>query len=296
MRCWFCLGLGHLASRCPKCQGFKSTLPPLLPNPPEVPVIPAKQATVPTSVPPPQTSSGQSSPSVLAPAKGAMDGLALRPDADSVVISTTREAERLRHRFATCSLVAWSVGEMGDRVDPATFADDVRIAFNIHRRDIQVTKFHPEDFFVTPSTPANRESILRQERLETASGRIYQFSPWTTDRHGQCVKFRYRVRLCLEGIPMHGRTEAIVAKLIGWQCSIHFVEEYSCRRNYNRTYDLWVWTSDLSFIHKASWLILADPDEEGLAIDIPLPDVDPNRNPPPTDEKPGWLYFCHHPC
>ncbi|XP_040379747.1 uncharacterized protein LOC102706247 [Oryza brachyantha] len=220
-----------------------------------------------------------------------MEALSSRPDADSMVISSTGEVEHLRQRFSSQSVVAWSVGETADRVDINTFPDDVRIAFRIHRLDIQVTKYHPEDYFVTLSKQADRESILRQSRLETPSGRVYQFSPWTERRHGQRVKLRYRVRLCLEGIPMHGRTEAVAAKAVGRQCSVHYVEEYSRRRTYNRTYDLWVRTADLSYIHKASWLTLTDADEELPSTEIPLVELEPHRNPLPEGEKRGELYF-----
>lgn len=42
----------------------------------------------------------------------------------------------------------------------------------------------------------------------------------------------YRVRLCIEGIPMHGHTEGVTAKLVEPKCSINFIEtEADARRS-----------------------------------------------------------------
>lgn len=132
-----------------------------------------------------------------------MDDLTARPLLDSVVISATGEIERNRERFSARSLVAWQVGAQEGRVELNTFADDVPSAFNIRRADIQFTKFHPEDFFITCSNQGDRDAILRQLRLAMASGRVYVFRPWDESLHGVEARFRYRARVCIEGIPMH---------------------------------------------------------------------------------------------
>lgn len=52
------------------------------------------------------------------------------------------------------------------------------------------------------------------------------------------MHYQFRARLCIEGIPTHARTEVTAVKLIGPMCAINFIEEYSRRHNYNRTFDL----------------------------------------------------------
>uniref|UniRef100_A0A0D3FJV0 DUF4283 domain-containing protein n=1 Tax=Oryza barthii TaxID=65489 RepID=A0A0D3FJV0_9ORYZ len=209
-----------------------------------------------------------------------MDDLTARPLLDSVVISATSEIKRRRERFSARSLVAWQVGAHGNKVELSTFADDVRSALNVRRADIQFTKFHPEDFFITCSNQSDRDAILRQPRLATASGRDESL-------HGIPARFRYHARLCLEGIPMHARTDEAAAKIIGRKCSIHYVEEYSRRGNYNRTFDLWIWTDEPRAIPRGGPFSLTSADEEGLSMDILLPDLEPHRNPPPSEPKEG---------
>ncbi|BAS97810.1 Os06g0482850 [Oryza sativa Japonica Group] len=219
-----------------------------------------------------------------------MDDLADRPSQEAVFLSATGEIDRLRQKFSARSIVAWQVGTQGSKVDPNVFADDVRSAFRIRRSDIQITKFHPKDFFITCASQSDRDAILRQPRLATKSGRVYLFRPWEEGLHGVPACFRFRARVCIEGLPMHARTDEAVAKIIGRKCSVHYVEEYSHRRNYNRTFDLWIWTDAPKFIPRSSSFSLTNADEEGLPIDIPLPDLEPHHNPPPEEPKEGWTY------
>lgn len=136
-----------------------------------------------------------------------MDDLTASPILKSVVLSATGEIERNRERFSARSLVAWQVGAQEGKVEISTFTDDVRSTFRIRRVDIQFTKFHPEDFFITCSNQSDRDAILHQPRLSTPSGRVYLFRPWDESLHGTEARFHYRARICIEGIPMHARTE-----------------------------------------------------------------------------------------
>nr|AAO60002.1 hypothetical protein [Oryza sativa Japonica Group] len=198
------------------------------------------------------------------------------------MVASTGETERLRELFTARSVVAWV--EEGERVEASTFADDVRTAFRIRRSDIQVMKFHPEDFFLTLTNHSDREAILQEPRLMLRNGRVYRFRPWDERRGAECVDVRFRVRVYVEGIPMHARTDATAAKIIGKKSSIHYIEEYSRRRNYNRTFDYWVWSSDPSSIPRATRLTITSADEEGLPVDTPFPELEA-VHPAPSDTK-----------
>lgn len=213
---------------------------------------------------------------------GVPGDLAARPALDFCMVASTGETERLRELFTARSVVAWV--EEGERVEASTFADDVRTAFRIRRSDIQGTKFHPEDFFLTLTNHSDREAILQEPRLMLRNGRVYRFRPWDERRDAECVDVRFRVRVYVEGIPMHARTYAIAAKIIGKKSSIHYIEEYSRCRNYNRTFDYWVWSSDPSSIPQATRLTITSADEEGLPVDTPFPELEA-VHPAPSDTK-----------
>lgn len=198
LRCWFCLGNGHLASSCLKRKSFKSTA---LPSPPPHTSTISFPPLAPIRFPP------KSLPSFALPVPPTMDDLADRPSQEAVFLSATGEIDRPRQKFSARSIVAWQVGTQGSKVDPNVFADDVRSAFRIRRSDIQITKFHPEDFFITCASQSDRDAILRQPRLATKSGRVYLFRPWEEGLHGVPAHFRFRARVCIEGLPMHARTD-----------------------------------------------------------------------------------------
>ncbi|KAF0906588.1 hypothetical protein E2562_012041 [Oryza meyeriana var. granulata] len=165
---------------------------------------------------------------------GDLRDLASRPEVDFCVVAATGKIERLRERFTARSVVAWSVDNDGQRVELSTFADEVRAAYRIRRSNVQ------------------------EPRLVTGAGREFHFGPWTERLHSEEDVFRFRVRLCIEGVPMHARTQEVAAKIVGRRCAIQYVEEYSQRRNYNRSYDLWAWTSDPNNIPKAGTEALLD--------------------------------------
>lgn len=118
--------------------------------------------------------------------------------------------------------------------------------------------------------------------------RSYHLKAWDARQDAHHVHYLFWARLCIEGIPMHARTEVTTVKLIGPRCAINFIEEYSSRHNYNRTFDLWIWTNDPDAIPKMAWLGLASPDDEPVPIDTPVPDIDPMHNPPLSGPKDGW--------
>lgn len=156
--------------------------------------------------------------------------LAHRQESAVIIMSSMGEIESNGLHYAACSLVAWPVH--GKPVEEGVFADDLRCACRIHRRDVQVTHYHPKDFFVTFS----RVVVLTSPRLDCPSRRSYHLRAWDDRREGHHIFYRYRAKLCIEGIPMHARTDAAAENLIGPKCAMHYIEEYSRRGNYNRTH------------------------------------------------------------
>lgn len=211
---------------------------------------------------------------------GVPSDLVSRPELSYCMVAGTVEVERLHVLYTVRSVVAWT-GE-GQHVDLNTIADDVHSAYRIHRNDIQVTKYHLENFFLTFTIHGDREAVLQETRLVTRSGREYFFRPWDEKKNAEAADI-------IEGVPMHARTEDSVAKLIGPWCSVHYIEEDTRRRNYNRTFDVWVWTSDPSSIPKVLRLTVTRPDEEGHPMNTPFPDLEPEQ-PAPREPKKGLTY------
>ncbi|CAD6214399.1 unnamed protein product [Miscanthus lutarioriparius] len=81
--------------------------------------------------------------------------------------------------------------------------------------------------------------------------------PWQLVTHGDICDLKYRVRLCLEGIPLHTWNENIAKRAIARACDLDYVEKSSLDREDTRALSVWAWTHNPSDIPKVTWLTLS---------------------------------------
>jgi hypothetical protein len=110
------------------------------------------------------------------------------------------------------------------------------------------------------SDSRDRQRVVRQGAIPHR-GRIFNFEAWTEQRYGSLAHWEFRVRLRIEGVPIHAWKESVVSQVIGKLCSIHYVDGHTHCREHTRTYDLWAWSINPSGIAKEVWLTITDPDE-----------------------------------
>ncbi|XP_044405532.1 uncharacterized protein [Triticum aestivum] len=79
---------------------------------------------------------------------------------------------------------------------------------------------------------------------------------WRLEAHADNEDMMHHVRLCIEGIPVHGWNEYVAALVIGRGCSLDYIEQKSLRREDTRYLALWAWTSNPNAIPKVKWLTL----------------------------------------
>ncbi|EEC73624.1 hypothetical protein OsI_08127 [Oryza sativa Indica Group] len=137
---------------------------------------------------------------------------------------------------------------------------------------------YPEDFFVTFSHAEDRDLVLTSPRLDYPSGRSYHLRAWDDRREGHHIFYRYRAKLCFEGIPMHARTDAAAEKLL--------VQNVPCTtlKSTQGGGTTTVLSNDPRSILKMAWFGLPNPDMEPIPRDMPLPEFNPMHNPPPDDD------------
>ncbi|KAL5200450.1 hypothetical protein ABZP36_021653 [Zizania latifolia] len=123
---------------------------------------------------------------------------------DFVFMLATGDIDKKVARLANHSLVAWEsellVGI--EKMDSTRFTDDFTRFFNVHLMDIQVKKFHLEDFLVTLANPTNRDAAIEVGHI-SVNGRVYAFRAWDIKLHANPASLLFHVRLCIEGLPMH---------------------------------------------------------------------------------------------
>ncbi|XP_048557529.1 uncharacterized protein LOC125538309 [Triticum urartu] len=91
--------------------------------------------------------------------------------------------------------------------------------------------------------------------LRGAGHRIY-VREWRLEAHADNEDQLHHVRLCLEGVPLHGCNHYIATFLIGRGCSLDYIEPRSLRKEDTRDIALWAWTSNPNAIPNVKWLTL----------------------------------------
>ncbi|CAD6232924.1 unnamed protein product [Miscanthus lutarioriparius] len=80
---------------------------------------------------------------------------------------------------------------------------------------------------------------------------------WQLVTHGDICNLKYRVHLCLEGIPLHAWNESIAKRVVARACDLDYVEKSSLDHADTRALCVWAWTHNPSDIPKVTWLTLS---------------------------------------
>uniref|UniRef100_K3YDK5 DUF4283 domain-containing protein n=1 Tax=Setaria italica TaxID=4555 RepID=K3YDK5_SETIT len=213
-----------------------------------------------------------------------------RPDQAFCAVTATGSIKRRREALVGRSAVCWLNGNSHDTgTHHVVEALEEQLHINCH--EVRVVKHFPEQYLVFFSDCRAYNRVLHHRGIRNR-GRVFNFEPWSEGRNAVESKLEYRVRLRIEGMPVHAWSEAVAAQVIGQHCAIHFVEEQSRRQERTRTYDLWAWSSNPSKIPKKVLLTVTDPDREQQPIDVPRNLVEMHLD-PPRGFKGAYNYKLH---
>jgi hypothetical protein len=88
-----------------------------------------------------------------------------------------------------------------------------------------VVKHFPKQYLVIFADSRALHRVLSHQSVR-CRGCTFNFEQWTETRGAEECSFEYRVRLRIEGVPVHAWSEPVVAKIIGPTCAIHY--SYTC--------------------------------------------------------------------
>ncbi|XP_021321248.1 uncharacterized protein LOC110437212 [Sorghum bicolor] len=195
---------------------------------------------------------------------------------DEHLVLRSESTKRRRDELIDHAAVCWLEGNSHD-TEPHHLGDALRRQLRLRHGEFKVVKHFPEQYFVTFSDPAIRQRLVGQEILSD-NGRDFHFAAWSERRYANNVNWEYRVKVRIEGIPVHCWAEDVAAKALGKSCAVHYVEETTRHRERTRSFDLWAWCSDPSDIPTEVWLTVTEPDRE------------PPHHDEPVDLKRGHVY------
>jgi hypothetical protein len=153
--------------------------------------------------------------------------------------------------------------------EPHHLVDALRNQLDIHHDDVQVLKHYPEQFLAIFNNPRDRQRALDVGVLPD-NGRRFQFAPWSELRHANTVSWEFRVKVRIEGVPVHCWAEEVAAKALGRSCAVHYLEETTRRRQRTRSFDLWAWCCDPCDIPTEVQLTVTEPDRGHPHHDEPV--------------------------
>ncbi|KAM3329727.1 hypothetical protein ACQJBY_026642 [Aegilops geniculata] len=179
---------------------------------------------------------------------------ALRPEEDFVVVPATPEMQAEAALLSTNAAVAWFEGARED-VPCNTVAAAFAATFGFRQEDVSVVRHYPEQYLVWFLYQHNCADAVDRGNFLVGNSRLF-VRGWRLEAHADNKDMLYHVRLCLEGIPMHGWNNYIALFVIGRGCSLDYIEQRSVRRDDTRDLSLWAWTSDPNHIPKVKWLTL----------------------------------------
>nr|BAK05011.1 predicted protein [Hordeum vulgare subsp. vulgare] len=79
---------------------------------------------------------------------------------------------------------------------------------------------------------------------------------WRLEAHAENEDQLHHVRLCIEGIPVHGWNNYVAFSIIGRGCSLDYIESKPLLREDTRYLALWAWIANPDAIPKLKWLTL----------------------------------------
>lgn len=162
--------------------------------------------------------------------------LGSRPDLEHCNIPHLEEVNQRVEFFSTRSMLV-TIGGNRPYTDPKQVLGAICGCFSLDPTNVSVARHQPEDFRVTFTYQEDFDRLANTNHFNNG-GRQLMLRIWSTRKGASGTAYRFHVKLCLEGLPMHLCAEEFVAWAISRSCYVHHAEEYTIRRADTRSYDL----------------------------------------------------------
>ncbi|KAB8095170.1 hypothetical protein EE612_022944 [Oryza sativa] len=180
---------------------------------------------------------------------------ATRPEEDFCFIPTSYAIDEELREWGNTAAVSWAI-----RAPPSTGAleieEVIREEFKLHQGEVAVSLHHPEAFLIKFQHRRHCEDVVKKGFAKRRGIEVH-FIKWRSLQNALGVALMFRVRLCLDGMPMHAWAADITERLIGRTCALEQIETdlvHPVESGNTRTINLWAWTVNPSTIPKRMWL------------------------------------------
>ncbi|CAL4926573.1 unnamed protein product [Urochloa decumbens] len=254
-RCLLCFRFGHKAGRCPSPPfrshtRFAAALPRPAVRPGHAGQVAATTTTPAGCAAAPQLAARAPPPDQAVVTMGD-EGYVLfhrvREERPDHVVAGARRTDAIREAEAeleTFAMLAVQV-DAGVRLDTERVRQEAVRQFRVPVYEVGVTRLSAASFLLRFDSQHQRDSARRLGALRVGHVRL-QLLPWKRQvgARAELFKFYYQVRVCIEGVPAHGRHPETVAGLFP---KSSFVDDLDCdmeKPQEEECYRLWIWASD----------------------------------------------------
>nr|TKV96712.1 hypothetical protein SEVIR_9G447000v2 [Setaria viridis] len=176
-----------------------------------------------------------------------------RPDEETIIVPNSFDLERDARDWEGTALVPWAI-HMPRGAGAKDIEDLLREQLRLQLGDVIVAVHQPEPFLIRFTT-ADQCAAARNVGRFRGRGIDICLRPWRSLSHALGLRIFYRVRLYLDGIPVHACTSDIVERIIGTHCALQYINTDLVQQTDTRHVDLWAWTANPSAIPKRVWLL-----------------------------------------
>jgi hypothetical protein len=210
---------------------------------------------------------------------------------ETVIVPNSFDMIRGAYDWEACALVPWAMHlprDAGARDIETLLADKLRL----EAKDISVTLHQPEPYLIRFENPDHAAAAMASNKGRfRGRGIDICLRRWRSLSHALGFRFFYTVKLCLDGIPDHAWTPAIVERVIGHRCTLQTIVTDLVQPEDSRHIELWSWTANPSEIPKRVWLTFTNqPFDDSSAVFV-------GPDPPPESWHQGARFevFLHMP-
>ena len=144
-----------------------------------------------------------------------------RPARAVCAISATGLIRRRRDELISKALVCSFDGNSHE-VDALSAGDMLRETFDLHHGQYQLVKHFPEQFFIVFHDARTKQWAI-DRRSVSYRGREFHFGDWSEESYARKTSWEFRVKVRVEGIPVHCWGEEVASRALGRSCTIHYV-------------------------------------------------------------------------
>ncbi|CAN6205362.1 unnamed protein product [Urochloa humidicola] len=124
-----------------------------------------------------------------------------RPELAHCAIAATGSIKRKREELIGKTAVCWLNCDSHDTT-PHHVADALEAQLHLDRHEFKVVKHYPEQYLIIFDDSRAYNRVMQRQAVRNR-GRVFNFDQWTERRGATVNHLEFRVRLRIEGVPVH---------------------------------------------------------------------------------------------